>query len=59
MQIFHRGVGGAEIFLKLEDESHGTMRLLTLLGPILAALDQGNMVILDELDASMHSLLAI
>jgi hypothetical protein len=59
LQIFHRGVGGAEIFLKLEDESHGTMRLLTLLGPIFAALDQGKMVILDELDASMHSLLAI
>jgi AAA15 family ATPase/GTPase len=59
LQIFHRGVGGAERFLKLEDESHGTRRLLTLLGPIFAAIDQGKMVILDELDASMHSLLSI
>lgn len=38
--------------------SEGTVRLLCYLGFILAALDQGRVVIIDEIDAKLHFLVA-
>lgn len=38
--------------------SEGTMRLLCYLGWILAALDQGRIIIIDEIDAKLHFLVA-
>lgn len=39
------------------DESNGTQRIFALAGPLLDALDNGNIVVVDELECSMHPLL--
>jgi AAA15 family ATPase/GTPase len=45
-------------FFDLRLESAGTLRLLVLLRPIFEALDRGSLVVIDELDASLHTYLA-
>lgn len=40
-----------------ENESAGTMRLFALSGPLLDSLENGRILIVDELDCSMHPLL--
>ena len=40
-----------------EDESNGTQRFFALAEPILLALSEGNLLVIDELDCSMHPLL--
>jgi hypothetical protein len=37
-----------------EDESNGTQRFFALAGPILDALENGHVLVIDELDCSMH-----
>ncbi len=50
--------GDAAIEFDFEEaESNGTKRLFALAGPLLVALDQGSVVVADELDCSMHPLL--
>jgi hypothetical protein len=36
------------------DESNGTQRFFALIGPVLEALDEGHLLVVDELDCSMH-----
>jgi hypothetical protein len=36
------------------DESSGTQRFFALVGPVLEALDEGHLLVVDELDCSMH-----
>lgn len=40
-----------------EDESNGTKRFIAIAGPIVDALDKGSLLVVDELDCSMHPLL--
>jgi uncharacterized protein len=40
-----------------DDESNGTQRFFAIAGPILDALDKGALLLVDELDCSMHPLL--
>jgi AAA15 family ATPase/GTPase len=40
-----------------EDESNGTQRFFALAGPILSALSDGDLLVVDEIDCSMHPLL--
>ena len=40
-----------------EDESNGTQRFFALAGPILSALSDGDLLVIDEIDCSMHPLL--
>lgn len=40
-----------------EEESEGTMKLLLLLGPVLHCLNQGSVLVVDELEAKLHPLL--
>ena len=40
-----------------EDESNGTQRFFALAGPILSALSNGDLLVIDEIDCSMHPLL--
>ena len=40
-----------------EDESQGTQRFFALAEPILSALSDGDLLVIDELDCSMHPLL--
>jgi len=46
----------AELF-EIGDESMGTRSWLELLLPVLAALDAGELVVVDEIDASLHPML--
>ncbi|OBP73266.1 hypothetical protein BAE42_14135 [Mesorhizobium loti] len=47
--------GGKQVFFNLDKESAGTRRLLALLAPIFAALDHGGLIVIDEIDASLHT----
>ncbi len=42
----------------LDDESNGTQRFFAIVGPFLEALDDGKLLLVDELECSMHPLLA-
>jgi AAA15 family ATPase/GTPase len=44
-----------EIEWDLEQESDGTQRMLELLGPIYDVLQQGAVLVMDELDTSLHA----
>jgi uncharacterized protein len=44
-----------EVEWDLEQESDGTKRMLELLGPIYDALQQGAVLVMDELDTSLHA----
>jgi AAA15 family ATPase/GTPase len=54
----HR-LGTETVEFEPELESDGTMAYLALLGPVVAGLRTGGVVCVDELDASLHPLLAI
>jgi AAA15 family ATPase/GTPase len=43
-----------EALLDLREESHGTQQFFALAGPILHVLDEGRILLVDELDASLH-----
>ena len=47
-----------DAWLPLEEESHGTRTLLGLAHPILRTLQRGGVLVVDELEASLHPLLA-
>ena len=49
--------GEASQFLKLAEESDGTQRLFSLSGPWLDIMDNDRVVVIDELDRSLHPLL--
>jgi hypothetical protein len=53
----HSTRSGEPAVLKAAEESAGTLRLFELLGPLAKALEQGRVVFVDEISASMHPLL--
>lgn len=52
--LFHKGANNSSIGLGLHEESHGTQRLFAYAGPILDILQNGKLLIVDELDGSLH-----
>ena len=56
LKIGHSAGNGNLEFFGINDESSGTVRLLVVLGPIFEALDRGSIVIIDEIDSSLHTL---
>lgn len=58
IELGHRGPDGDIFFLDLERESSGTRRILLLMASVFEALDQGKVLFVDELDASLHTLAA-
>jgi AAA15 family ATPase/GTPase len=55
IRSIHRSPDGEAVrFNFLEAESNGTQRFFALVGPWLDALDQGALLVIDELDCSMH-----
>jgi hypothetical protein len=58
LSLGHGGPEGRTVFFDLNNESSGTLRLLSLLKTIFSALDRGTVVVIDELDASLHTYLA-
>lgn len=53
-QLEHAG-GTGPVAIPFEWESIGTQNFLTLLGPILDALERGGVLVVDELDTSLHA----
>jgi AAA15 family ATPase/GTPase len=54
---FAHSVGGDEYQFELADESVGTQILFNLAGPIIDILEKGRLLVVDELDSSLHPLL--
>jgi AAA15 family ATPase/GTPase len=58
IQFGHRAKNGEIVFFDAEMESLGTKRIVGILMSSLEALKNGNVFIIDELDASLHTKLA-
>ena len=54
IRFIHRGPWGSSSALSTSDESLGTLVWVELIGPVLEALEQGSVLLVDELDASLH-----
>jgi predicted ATPase len=55
LELGHRAKDGRDIYFALEAESDGTRRLLVLLSTAFEALEKGTLLLVDELDASLHT----
>lgn len=55
--FFHHVTDQGKAVFSLGDESMGTRNLLFLTGPVLDILDKGMVLVVDELDSSLHPLL--
>ena len=53
LQLLHRG-DGRNVAFDSEDESQGTQVWIGLVGPVLDALANGSILLVDEIDASLH-----
>ena len=58
LQFLHR-IGDSTLPFREDQESKGTIAFLCLLDPVFRALKKGGVVCVDELDDSLHPLLAI
>ncbi|MEV8630380.1 ATP-binding protein [Streptosporangium sp. NPDC051023] len=57
IRLIHEGISGP-IDMDFQDESAGTQSWFAFIGPMLEALDKGALLLVDELDACLHPLLA-
>jgi AAA15 family ATPase/GTPase len=57
LRLTHRTAGGS-VPLDFSAESEGTRTWFRLIGPVLAALKDGSLLLVDELDASLHPTLS-
>jgi uncharacterized protein len=56
----HRSeIAGKDISIPFKDESLGTQALFALAGPVVETLAEGGLLCVDELDASLHPLMAV
>ena len=53
VHLIHDSLDG-EVELEFEDESAGTIAWVGMIGPVLQALDHGDVLLVDELGASLH-----
>ena len=56
IELAHKSRSGKPVYMELGMESAGTLRLLMVLSLVYRALDHGVPVVIDELDASLHTL---
>lgn len=57
IEFCHATADGAEVWFDRRYESYGTQRLLGYAGPLLDAIDNGKLLVVDEFDTSLHPLL--
>lgn len=57
VRFIHRGAGDVA-WLSIDEESSGTLAWLLLAGPVVSTIRRGGILIVDELDAHLHPLLA-
>lgn len=50
----HRVEGGETVYFDRRFESFGTQRLLAFIGPVLDAIEKGKLLVIDDVDASLH-----
>ena len=58
IELEHRGVDGFKTHFPIQLESAGTLRLLSALPKVLGVLKTGGLIVVDELDLSLHTLAA-
>jgi hypothetical protein len=58
IELLHR-INGKLLPFELDQESAGTAAYLALLGPLVEAIQWGGVICVDELDSSLHPLMAI
>jgi len=58
IEILHVGEGRQSFPISLDDESSGTRALLQLLGPVFTRLNDGGVLIVDELNVALHPLVS-
>jgi hypothetical protein len=54
---FTHSVGDTTAEMEFEDESDGTQKLFALAGPLFEIIQRGQVLVVDELDRSLHELL--
>ncbi|MFE0514443.1 ATP/GTP-binding protein [Streptomyces sp. NPDC058964] len=54
VRLLHSSDSGAPVAFDWQHESFGTRSWFALIGPLLLALDRGAVLLIDELDASLH-----
>ena len=59
VSLTHKGSGRRDVPFGLENESDGTVAFYGLLGPLVHFVGSGGTLCVDELDASLHPLLAL
>lgn len=57
ISLIHLNQQGKETPIDLEEESDGTQRFFKLIGPWLDSLENGNIIVIDELHNHMHPLM--
>ena len=57
MPVFEHSTPKGSAKFELHDESEGTQRLYGLIAPVLDCLRDGRLLVVDELDSSLHTLL--
>jgi uncharacterized protein len=57
IKTYHNDIAGKEVQFSFTEESMGTQAAFGLLGVCLAALHSGSVLVIDEIDSSLHSLL--
>ncbi|MFY9741628.1 MAG: ATP-binding protein, partial [Candidatus Sulfotelmatobacter sp.] len=55
----HRGQSESPVELSIHNESDGTVAYFSLLGPVVNTLESGGVLCVDELNSSLHPLLAL
>ncbi|OGS88707.1 MAG: hypothetical protein A2061_07440 [Gallionellales bacterium GWA2_59_43] len=58
VELLHLGESDKNFPIPLKDESSGTLSLLQLLGPIFSRLSDGGVLIVDELNITLHPLVS-
>src|SRR5665648_92218 len=54
VQTMHRTDDGIIVYFDLNDESEGTRKTLSILGPLLSIMEEDKVLFIDELDSSLH-----
>ena len=57
IHLVHRDRAGQPVEMELEEESDGTQKVLALAGPWADALEQGHVVVVDDLPDNLHPML--
>lgn len=58
IRVEHCCSDGTTVILEFDKESLGTKKLIAILGPIYDSLKMGTLLVIDEIDTSMHPLLS-